>query len=703
MQTEKVGRGFGERRSPKREYGKRKGVVILAANRKYYQDYEELCELLNKSSNEYDREKIDRAYRLAEKMHGDQRRVSGVPYILHPTSVACIIVDLGMDTDSVVAALLHDVVEDTPVTLDEVRQQFGEDVAHLVDGVTKISKIAYTEKEERQAENVRKMLIAMADDIRVIIIKLADRLHNMRTIDCMREQKRRDIALETMEVFAPIAHRLGIKAIKDEMEDLSLQYLDPIGYKEIETYLENNIVDGQGFIRKIIEQIRERVDKYIKGAIVSGRVKSIHGIYKKLIVQGKSLQEIYDIYAVRVIVDDSRKTIGRFTRGGWGKESIHLYVKDPDNGWTAFSSDICTTTQKNFYAFVFMLPATDKYYNAEFAISPSMPVEVSEEITNADGTKSTITRDMVDGVEITKMRITSGNQYRFNTCYSLDDPKCFTVDTSVETKSYAGTEITKGDNSPTSELNQFIGMTVGKKFVINFKYDTTVNYDGQSYKIFAGAYTIDDKYSGFYTDFAPGATKETATKSGIDLYTENAKKFFTQKNNEGYMNYGVKSATGYSPWATNKVNSGKDLDIMTNNISKTGDVVASEKDNRVNFRYNGEKGSDTLKVDRNITLKGSVISIAANVIDFRSSGAADFTIESGTFIFLTDTEIKKADGTTSVINHGTYVFNTKNTDKKTMKVSLKSTSDPETDWRSKFSLVSDIGSELEGGKFIANN
>ena len=304
MQTEKVGRGFGERRSPKREYGKRKGVVILAANRKYYQDYEELCELLNKSSNEYDREKIDRAYRLAEKMHGDQRRVSGVPYILHPTSVACIIVDLGMDTDSVVAALLHDVVEDTPVTLDEVRQQFGEDVAHLVDGVTKISKIAYTEKEERQAENVRKMLIAMADDIRVIIIKLADRLHNMRTIDCMREQKRRDIALETMEVFAPIAHRLGIKAIKDEMEDLSLQYLDPIGYKEIETYLENNIVDGQGFIRKIIEQIRERVDKYIKGAIVSGRVKSIHGIYKKLIVQGKSLQEIYDIYAVRVIVDE---------------------------------------------------------------------------------------------------------------------------------------------------------------------------------------------------------------------------------------------------------------------------------------------------------------------------------------------------------------------------------------------------------------
>lgn len=275
----------------------------MAANRKYYQDYEELCELLKKSPADYDLEKIERAYRLAEKMHGDQRRISGVPYILHPTSVACIVVDLGMDTDSVVAALLHDVVEDTPVTIEEVTEQFGSDVAHLVNGVTKISKIAYTSREERQAENVRKMLIAMADDIRVIIIKLADRLHNMRTIDCMKEQKRRDIALETMEVFAPIAHRLGIKAIKDEMEDLSLQYLDPVGYKEIETHLQSIMGDGQGFINKIMEQISKRVSEYIKDAKVSGRVKSIHGIYKKLIIQGKSLEEIYDIYAVRVIVD----------------------------------------------------------------------------------------------------------------------------------------------------------------------------------------------------------------------------------------------------------------------------------------------------------------------------------------------------------------------------------------------------------------
>lgn len=275
----------------------------MPENRKYYQDYDELCELLHKSGVSYDYEKIDKAYRLADEMHKEQRRVSGVPYILHPTSVACIVSDLGMDTDSIVAALLHDVVEDTPTTLEEIMTMFGSDVAHLVDGVTKIGKIAYVTREERQAENVRKMLIAMSNDIRVIIIKLADRLHNMRTIECMKEQKRRDIALETMEVFAPIAHRLGIKAIKDEMEDLSLQYLDPIGYKEIETHLQSLQSDGQGFIERIMKQIEERVGQYIPGAKVSGRVKSIHGIYKKLIVQGKAFEEIYDIYAVRVIVE----------------------------------------------------------------------------------------------------------------------------------------------------------------------------------------------------------------------------------------------------------------------------------------------------------------------------------------------------------------------------------------------------------------
>ena len=217
----------------------------------HYQDFNELVKLLGQSNSTYDIDKITKAYKFAEKAHGDQRRVSGIPYILHPTSVACILAELGMDTDAICAALLHDVVEDTPTTLEEVEKLFGADVAKLIDGVTKISKIAFSSREQRQAENIRKMLIAMANDIRVIIIKLADRLHNMRTISCMPEQSRRDKAHENMQVYAPIAHRLGIKTIKDELEDLSLQYLDPIGYKEIEDAISLSENDRDKFIESI--------------------------------------------------------------------------------------------------------------------------------------------------------------------------------------------------------------------------------------------------------------------------------------------------------------------------------------------------------------------------------------------------------------------------------------------------------------------
>ena len=182
----------------------------------HYQDFDELLSIIDKSNLRYNKRKIKKAYEFANLAHGDQRRVSGVPFILHPTSVACILAEMGMDTDSIVAALLHDTVEDTDVTLDQVGDNFGEEVMNLVDGLTKISKIKFTDREERQAENVRKMLIAMSNDIRVIIVKLADRLHGMRTLGCVQEQKRRDKALECMEGYAPIAHRVGMKAIKDE-------------------------------------------------------------------------------------------------------------------------------------------------------------------------------------------------------------------------------------------------------------------------------------------------------------------------------------------------------------------------------------------------------------------------------------------------------------------------------------------------------
>ena len=272
-------------------------------DKKVDHSYEELKALLLASDRDFDMEKIDKAYQFALESHGDQKRRSGVPYILHPVSVAYILVELGMDTESIVASLLHDVVEDTPVGLEEIKKLFGIEVANLTDGVTKLGRIPYSSREEQQAENLRKMLIAMADDIRVIIIKLADRLHNMRTIEFMTDQKRRASALETMEVYDPIAHRLGIRALKEEMEDISLRYLDPIGYHEIESALAMKSGEREEFINKIKKQIYDRVSSVIPNVHLEGRVKSINGIYRKVFVQGKSMEEIYDIYAVRVIVD----------------------------------------------------------------------------------------------------------------------------------------------------------------------------------------------------------------------------------------------------------------------------------------------------------------------------------------------------------------------------------------------------------------
>ena len=268
---------------------------------KYYEDYHELVELMKKSSHDYNFELVEKAYRFAEEKHGDQRRASGIPYILHPTSVACILAELGMDSESLAAALLHDVVEDTPVTLPEIVSLFGQEIAELIDGVTKLGKIPYSSREEQQAENIRKMLIAMAKDIRVIIIKLADRLHNMRTIECMKEQHRRDKALEVMEVYAPIAHRLGIRAIKEELEDLAIRYLDPVGYAEIERQLEKKSKDRVHFVAEIKQSLYDRLEGEIHNVYISGRVKSIHGIYKKTFMKG-NVKIGYEISADGAVV-----------------------------------------------------------------------------------------------------------------------------------------------------------------------------------------------------------------------------------------------------------------------------------------------------------------------------------------------------------------------------------------------------------------
>lgn len=337
----------------------------------HYQDFSELEKILSAAAEPYDMTKITKAYSFAEKSHGDQRRVSGIPYILHPTSVACIVAEMGMDTDSICGALLHDVVEDTIVSLDEIRKMFGTDVAKLIDGVTKISKISYSSREMQQAENIRKMLIAMADDIRVIIIKLADRLHNMRTMDCMPEQKRRDKSLENMQVFAPIAHRLGIKTIKDELEDRSLQYLDPVGYKEIEDTIQLTEEGRDKFIDNIKQQIIEKTEETIPNVYISGRVKSVNSIYRKTYMQGRTMDQIFDIFAVRVIVDtlsDCYNVLG----------VVHDIFKPIPNRFkdyismpkpNMYQSLHTTVLDKNAIPFEVQIRTWEMHYTAEYGIA----------------------------------------------------------------------------------------------------------------------------------------------------------------------------------------------------------------------------------------------------------------------------------------------------------------------------------------------
>ncbi len=267
-----------------------------------YKTFEDLICLLNQSGKKYDLNLIKKAFNRASLYHGKQKRASGIPYILHPVSVAYILAELGLDSQSIAAALLHDVVEDTSADSEEVKIEFGDEIAKLVDGVTKF-KIIDSSEEEQRIISIRKMLIAMSQDIRVIIIKLADRLNNMRTIECMPDYKRKKKSLENMELFVPIAHRLGIKSIKEELEDLSLKYIDPKAYDEIEKSIKLKEDDRKNLLNNTKAKIMEKIAPLFPGVHIEGRVKSINGIYCKVFLKGRTMDEIYDVYAIRVIVN----------------------------------------------------------------------------------------------------------------------------------------------------------------------------------------------------------------------------------------------------------------------------------------------------------------------------------------------------------------------------------------------------------------
>lgn len=263
--------------------------------------------LLEKASayiKEPDLERIREAYDFAEQAHHGQVRKSGEPYILHPLAVAEIVVNMQMDSLSIIAALLHDVVEDTTVSLKEIEEHFGQDCAMLVDGLTKLERIKFRSKEEQQNENYRKMFIAMAQDIRVIVIKLADRLHNMRTLKYQSEESQRRIAYETLEIFCPIANRLGISAIKWEMEDIALRYLNPQQYYRIANLMRKKRAEREEYIESVISRISEKLDEMGVEADLSGRPKHIYSVYKKMTTKNKQFNEIYDLLAIRIIVDN---------------------------------------------------------------------------------------------------------------------------------------------------------------------------------------------------------------------------------------------------------------------------------------------------------------------------------------------------------------------------------------------------------------
>ncbi len=269
------------------------------------QQVESLMKTLTESSKTYDIAKIRSAYEYAARLHEGQFRKSGDPYISHPIAVAEIVASLGLDTDSICAAFLHDTVEDCPdrTSIEDVRASFGAEVAMLVDGLTKMANINIEDKEEAHMENIRKMLLAMSKDIRVIFIKLCDRLHNMRTLSAKRESKQRTTALETMNVYAPLAHRLGMQRIKQELENLALSYLDPIGYAEVNTDIERKYGLNRDFLESVRSYIAQKLAEYNINYTLEGRVKTVYSIYRKMFNQNKSFDEIYDFYALRIIVD----------------------------------------------------------------------------------------------------------------------------------------------------------------------------------------------------------------------------------------------------------------------------------------------------------------------------------------------------------------------------------------------------------------
>lgn len=345
-----------------------------------------LIEDIKKYTSNPDVVLLKNAYEEAKLAHKDQKRKSGEPYFTHPVEVAKILISLNMDVESVAAGLLHDVVEDTPKSYEDIKEKFGEDVAMLVEGVTKLEKIPFSSKEEQQMENIRKMILAMATDVRVIIIKLADRLHNMRTLKSMPEDKQREKSKETLDVYAPLAHRLGISRIKWELEDLSLKYLDSVAYREIYESINQKKEERDKFIQDVITEIDSRIkDELHFDAKIEGRAKHFYSIFRKMYGQNKSIDEIYDLFAVRIIVETITECyavlglVHEIYKPIPGRFKDYIAMPKPN----MYQSLHTTVIGNNGYSFEVQIRTLDMHKTAEYGIAAHWKYKEGGE-TNAE-------------------------------------------------------------------------------------------------------------------------------------------------------------------------------------------------------------------------------------------------------------------------------------------------------------------------------
>ncbi|BES65428.1 bifunctional (p)ppGpp synthetase/guanosine-3',5'-bis(diphosphate) 3'-pyrophosphohydrolase [Gottschalkiaceae bacterium SANA] len=360
----------------------------------------ELSQLLDRMETASSEEKklIESAYLLAKDAYEGQKRNSGEDFIIHPLKVAYNLVELSMDVPTIIAGILHDIIEDTDVSYEQLAEIFGQEVADLVEGVTKLTKIQYKTKEERKAENLRKMVIAMSKDIRVIIIKLNDRLHNMRTLEYMSEAKKKEKATETLEIYAPIANRLGMFRIKSELEDLALKHLDPEGYYDLREKISMNKASREAYIEKIVSQLREKLDETSVEYAIKGRPKHFYSIYKKMVYQHKSFEEIFDLMALRVIVKTVKDCYGvlGIVHTLWkplpGRFKDYIAMPKPN----FYQSLHTTVIGPSGEIFEIQIRTEEMHYTAEYGIAAHWKYKEGVQGKSELGEKLTWVRQMIE-------------------------------------------------------------------------------------------------------------------------------------------------------------------------------------------------------------------------------------------------------------------------------------------------------------------